>query len=116
MSNDLRCPRCDAVMSPMTMVGVHIDICPMCNGCWLDSKEINQLTRSRGKNAITVVLVNKKDSYAACPRCKQKTLQEGGHALRPSLVLDECKKCSGVWLDRGELPTLLSLRSDTSKP
>ena len=110
MSNDLKCPRCESTLGPMEMVGVHIDVCPMCNGCWLDRNEINQLTRSRGSNAVVVELVGKNDSYIPCPRCKAKTLQEGHHAHRPGLLLDECKQCGGVWLDRGELPTLLSIR------
>lgn len=111
-NEELKCPRCDVAMASMTMVGVHIDVCSNCNGCWLDNKEIELMTRSRGKNALTVELANKKDSYAFCPRCREKTLQEGNHVMKPSLLLDECKNCHGVWLDRGELPTLLTLRKE----
>ena len=104
------CPKCNTAMSPMTMVGTTIDICPMCNGCWLDSEELTQLTRSRGTNAVRLEVVNKKPHALVCPRCRKATLLEGQHHLRPDFFIDQCDRCGGIWLDRGELPTLLSTR------
>jgi Zn-finger nucleic acid-binding protein len=93
------------------MVGVVIDICNVCNGCWLDGNEATSLTRSRGKNAVSVALVSTKDSPLNCPSCGTKSMLEGGHQLNQSLILDQCTTCSGVWLDKGELTTLLGLRA-----
>lgn len=104
------CPKCNCELNPMTMVGVTIDVCSICNGCWLDSKELAQLTRSRGSNAVEVQVVEKRTVPLVCPRCRKPTLFEGKHHHKPDFLIDECDKCRGIWLDRGELTTLLTTR------
>ena len=41
-----------------------------------------------------------------CPRCEDVMLDE---VDRKGVVIDLCKKCRGVWLDRGELEKLMTL-------
>lgn len=106
-----KCPRCDRAMQSMSMVGVTIDVCDLCNGCWLDGNEATSLTRSRGKNAVSVELTATKDSPLCCPSCGSKSMLEGAHSKNSNLILDQCKTCTGVWLDKGELTTLLALRA-----
>ena len=93
------------------MIGVTIDICNTCNGCWLDRNESSALTRSRGAKALNIQLVERKPSSLNCPKCSARSMEEGRHAQKDSLVLDECKDCHGVWLDRGELPALLTIKA-----
>jgi len=38
-----------------------------------------------------------------CPRCSVKLAQREHHQV----PVDECPKCGGVWLDKGELQTLI---------
>lgn len=102
----MKCPKDHVDMSPMTMLNTVIDVCPLCNGCWLDKNELEKITRSR-KNAVTVKLVAMKQTDHKCPRCKGE-LREGSHETMADLLLDECAACGGLWLDRGELPRLLS--------
>lgn len=102
----MKCPKDKVDMSPMTMLNTVIDICPLCNGCWLDKNELQRITRSR-KNALEVKLQKKRKTENLCPRCKG-ALHEGAHQSIEDLMLDECEKCGGLWLDRGELPRLLS--------
>ena len=40
-----------------------------------------------------------------CPRCESPTLDE---RYRDGVTVDVCRECRGVWLDRGELETLVS--------
>jgi Zn-finger nucleic acid-binding protein len=40
-----------------------------------------------------------------CPRCETVLLDE---VERHGVVLDLCKKCRGLWLDRGELEKILA--------
>ncbi len=93
-------------MNPMNMLSTVIDVCPLCNGCWLDHKELEKITRSR-KNALSVKLLALRQTEHKCPRCKGM-LREGSHETIPDLLLDECEACKGIWLDRGELPRLLA--------
>lgn len=108
--NKLQCPRCKTSLESMTMIGVTIDICNTCNGCWLDQDESSALTRSRGNKALNIKLVNCKPSQLTCPKCVSKSMEEGQHAQKDTLILDECKDCHGVWLDRGELTALLTIK------
>lgn len=102
----MKCPKDHVDMGPMTMLNTVIDVCPLCNGCWLDKNELERITRSR-KNAVSVKLVGKKATENKCPRCKGK-LHEGSVESVKDLLLDECDLCGGLWLDRGELTRLLS--------
>ena len=42
---DLKCPRCNIVMKKIKKKDVVIDVCPDCNGMWLDDKEIDKLVK-----------------------------------------------------------------------
>lgn len=107
----LNCPKCSTKMENLTFAGIDIDNCPFCNGCWLDNQEVSQMTRSRGQARLKVELNQPKPSDLNCPRCRPlQSLQVGPHVNIDTLILDQCPHCQGVWLDRGELTTLLSWR------
>jgi uncharacterized protein len=40
-----------------------------------------------------------------CPRCRESTLDE---RERDGVVIDVCRACKGLWLDRGELEKLIA--------
>ncbi len=40
-----------------------------------------------------------------CPRCDQGVLEE---RERDGIMIDGCRSCRGIWLDRGELEKLLA--------
>ena len=39
----MRCPRCDGTLLTRSFHHVLIDVCPKCNGVWLDSGELEML-------------------------------------------------------------------------
>lgn len=43
-----------------------------------------------------------------CPRCEKQTLDE---RERDGVIIDICKDCRGIWLDRGELEKLIARSS-----
>lgn len=100
-------------MQELKFAGIDLDSCPFCNGCWMDHHEVERMTRSRGKNQLHVQLENTRPSDLQCPRCRQSSMLVGHHIHIKNLVLDQCQDCEGVWLDRGELTTLLSFRQET---
>lgn len=105
----ISCPKCSYKMEELKFAGIDLDSCPFCSGCWLDAQEIEKMTRSRGNNKLQVTLNKPQKSDLNCPRCRPThAMQVGPHVDIPSLVLDQCTHCGGVWLDRGELTTLLS--------
>lgn len=102
------CPKCSTAMESIKLAGVVIDSCPFCQGCWLDGKELERITRSRGSEAVRVNLSDPRPSELKCPRCRGTVLQQDSHSTKTDLVLDQCQTCGGLWLDQGELPRLLA--------
>ena len=43
--SSMKCPRCDGSLTEMQFEEVMIDKCEKCGGVWLDSGELDQLTR-----------------------------------------------------------------------
>jgi uncharacterized protein with PIN domain len=43
--SSMKCPRCDGTLSESKFEEVMIDTCDKCGGVWLDSGELEQLTK-----------------------------------------------------------------------
>ena len=44
-TSSMQCPRCDGTLKENSFEDVLIDTCDKCGGVWLDSGELEQLTR-----------------------------------------------------------------------
>lgn len=44
-TSSMRCPRCDGTLQEARFEEVAIDTCDKCGGVWLDSGELEQLTK-----------------------------------------------------------------------
>jgi uncharacterized protein len=44
-TSSMRCPRCDGILKESKFEEVLIDTCEKCGGVWLDSSELEQLTK-----------------------------------------------------------------------
>jgi uncharacterized protein len=44
-TSSMKCPRCDGALNESKFEEVLIDTCDKCGGVWLDSGELEQLTR-----------------------------------------------------------------------
>lgn len=89
---------------------VDIDRCRSCGGIWLDHRELGLLAKQstwslrnlvRSKERVDLNL-----KKAKCPR-HDTPLMRVYSADNPTVVLDSCPTCQGVWLDGGELEKLL---------
>jgi uncharacterized protein with PIN domain len=47
-TSSMRCPRCDGTLNETKVEEVSIDTCDKCGGVWLDSGELEQLTKREG--------------------------------------------------------------------
>jgi uncharacterized protein len=47
-TSSMRCPRCDGTLAESKLGNVSIDTCDKCGGIWLDSGELEQLTKREG--------------------------------------------------------------------
>ena len=47
-TSSMKCPRCDGSLNESKVEEVSIDVCDKCGGVWLDSGELEQLTKREG--------------------------------------------------------------------
>ncbi len=112
----MQCPKCPASTLVSTAVQeIVVDRCENCGGIWFDDQELVQVLHEsryrlgalRGRTAPEGL--NQKRSR--CPRDGTQLLRVAS-ALGYTVVLDSCPQCRGVWLDGGELDTLLKTVED----
>lgn len=104
---EIECPKCWITMrqEEVDVLGpnIIIDLCPECGGIWLDSGELNKLLKDRKlSNYLTKHIGTQSKSKLVCPRCGWLMDIETAE----NVEVDVCLKCSGVWLDYGELEKL----------
>ncbi len=104
------CPRCRHIpLEEANANGVVVDYCKSCLGVFLDPGELAYY--SRGKGALQYYrehgLLEPRPSELTCPKCGG-AMQEGG-LLQPSLRVDVCERCRGLWFDNKELKTFSEL-------
>ena len=91
-----------------------IDCCPECYGLWFDADELRQFySADQLKGQFMPSRTYKPENHTfeittkarKCPRCPVAlTRTQVG-----DIYVDVCPKCSGVWLDDGELDRLTHL-------
>jgi Zn-finger nucleic acid-binding protein len=114
--SQLLCPACGEKMALYTWDGVEMDECTVCQGLWLDQGELEalaamsqppkRLLRTRPalmERASTGKAQLRPEGTRPCPRCAQYLTVMTVKGTR----LDMCHECHGLFLDQGELNTLL---------
>lgn len=82
---------------------VKVDVCPTCEGVFLDKGEIKKLTGNRALHTfLTKYLGVDSDSQLVCPACGGIMDLEDAAGVK----VDVCLSCFGIWLDAGELEQL----------
>ncbi|OIP23288.1 hypothetical protein COX95_01700 [bacterium CG_4_10_14_0_2_um_filter_33_32] len=87
---------------------VLIDQCPNCGGIWFDQFELYQISSSEAQqidNVNEVLLANKMpiNSNLYCPKDHTKLEEFNDPNIPKDIQIDRCAKCSGIWLNKGEL-------------
>ena len=108
----MNCPKCEGKPMEVAQVsGVGVDRCARCGGVWLDPGELDQLSTLEWAEVRGVAggkgVPELNQKRAQCPRDGAALLRVYS-AQRKSVVLDRCGQCGGLWLDGGELRSLLS--------
>jgi Zn-finger nucleic acid-binding protein len=103
----IECPRCwvEARREEVEIFGpnIEIDVCPKCNGIWLDPGELAKLLKDRKlTDYLTKEIGTQSKSELVCPKCGGLMDIESAEDTE----IDVCLTCHGVWLDAGELEDL----------
>ena len=108
------CPVCRKGALIVEYKNIELDYCPICQGVWFDSGELELLLESAGlgnhrrylDDLISSPEVKSPEKKRKCPICRRKMnktyIDEGNKVL-----VDVCRVGNGIWFDGGEVKSLL---------
>jgi Zn-finger nucleic acid-binding protein len=112
----MKCPKDGSPLVQVRVGGIVVDKCHQCDGIWLDYGELKQL-RASGQQGLEEELEQRYgnpaveqsdvDGYMRCPVCEDAGLMSHHVSYFKPVKIDRCPSCHGMWLDDGELDTLL---------
>jgi|GEM_PF-619671 len=119
----LTCPKCrtDTVFEFRTGEDVAIDMCDRCNGSWFDKGEVATFFElSKDVPNLEKSIATSVATSHPCPKCPGEKLIEFDYCqieLRSGrLRVDYCRRCGGLWLDKGEICSLEGLSTVLESP
>jgi hypothetical protein len=104
------CPACNRRLSALTVGALTVDVCRGgCGGIWFDNFELEKVDQAHeqlGESLTTLefdLTVEIRGGKRSCPRCLDIVMLQHRFSPEKPVVVDECPKCGGMWLDGGEL-------------
>lgn len=109
-----QCPLCNSAMkevsaraNPGTLI--VLDQCGKCGGIWCDKWELFPVDPDEAprldpldeKRLQASVALKKQTLY--CPRCRDRLQKFQEPFLPPDIQLQRCRRCDGIWLNKGQL-------------
>ncbi len=109
----LLCPTCRK--EPLIVLeyeDVEVDYCAACKGVWLDAGELQSLFGDADACADFLSVGSeiarpRGEKARRCPICDRRMQKETTEGVAP-VLFDHCSAKHGMWLDRGELATILA--------
>lgn len=109
----LMCPACrKEPLAVLEYEDVEVDYCATCKGIWLDAGELELLFGDAAACAAFLTIGSetarpKGERARRCPICDRRMRKETTEGGSP-VCFDHCVAGHGLWLDRGELVTILA--------
>jgi Zn-finger nucleic acid-binding protein len=102
----VECSVCSNTMTTMDAEGVMVDVCAGgCGGIWFDWFElarVDEVHESAGEMFLDVErdpsLHHDLEKRIRCPR-DGEIMMRHFHSVKRGVVVDECPRCAGFWLD-----------------
>ena len=109
---DARCPRDRVTMRQLASGQAILDVCGTCGGQYFDSGEMfaafglkadpSYWDRPETGGSIGT-------SALKCPACNDFMLAQEVKYAGERVEIDRCGKCGGIWLDKGEVDTIMKI-------
>ena len=119
----MNCPRCSTALTEIEIEGSSVQACSHCEGAWYPDEALGSVTdhsfSELKETDLSPSLVPDKlarvdlEEPVACPVCAVQ-MSRYTYSLTCPIELDECPE-HGVWLDDGELGTLMQYLTDLDK-
>lgn len=110
----MKCPACKSPLIVVERECIEVDWCPDCHGIWFDRGELAILADKAGKTLDPATIGKPVDKHSErrrrCPRCHHR-MEKIAPTANEDILLDRCPE-HGLWLDAGELQTLMQSLPD----
>src|SRR6185369_14641247 len=109
---DLTCPRDNSLLIVKEVGDAALDACNKCGGQFFDSGEMFAAFGIKADPSYwdrPETGGNVKDSSIHCPNCKTVFLAQDVKYQAYQVEIDRCGKCGGIWLDKGEVDTIMKI-------
>ena len=110
------CPACGNTLYEVTIGEITVDVCQEgCGGIWFDTFELRKVDEpheSLGESLLDIEGGGAEVDFSGkrtCPRCGDTVMARHFFSVKMAVEVDECPKCGGFWLDRGELAKIRTL-------
>jgi Zn-finger nucleic acid-binding protein len=116
----MQCPNDNEYLEKVLFHDVEVDYCPKCLGIWFDKDELTYAKDNKDEklNWVDVDLWRDKRKLKTtriskfCPVDRVGLIEIGYDQSK--IKVDYCKKCQGVWLDRGEFKQIINYLKNKS--
>lgn len=103
------CVLCSIPMNDLVFREVTVWICPRCSGVWLNRDAVSDIHSLTHENFEEIERLQRPEvkppeplAGLVCPD-DLSPLVRREHLFLPSIAVDGCETCRGIWLDEGEL-------------
>ncbi|HEY7221285.1 MAG TPA: zf-TFIIB domain-containing protein [Candidatus Binatia bacterium] len=110
----MNCPKCQTeTLGEFSVDRVTVDRCASCAGIWFDAHDLVKLLAEEASHVASLRRGHVKEEVEGkkgrCPRDGADLLRVYS-SIEPSVILDACPDCRGIWLDGGEFDKLFAAR------
>ena len=108
----MNCPACRSDLLERYVTDIRLEVCEEgCAGVWIDGSELAKLDQDVEPDAETILNLgpNKDVTYSKlphnCPKCRtnELTIVSPTKPSKKKLLIEECSKCRGVFMDANVL-------------
>lgn len=105
------CPKCShhPALREEDVDGVRVHACADCNGVWLNQGELNALVHPAAGDLEYCSEDRPQTDRLTdhpCPLCPDTNMVQVNFIAYSGILMDHCRQCQGLWLDRGELDAI----------
>ena len=102
----MECLKCKTKLAAKEIEGINVLLCPSCEGIFLHAGELKKITHPTAGDveySSLEYLDKSRVSDLSCPACESEKMIDVNFASFSNIIMKYCSKCSGIWLDKGEL-------------
>jgi uncharacterized protein len=113
------CPRCNAPLDIEEHGDIVMERCAGCGGRFLSPEDLRGILAvirlpANGPGVRTGIDLTDVREDAACPHCGVP-MEPFNYAGDSGIILDKCRQCGGLWLDKGDLERVLAVVSASAQ-